>query len=77
MQTSEILRVESAKRGFDRWTDADNPFFDARTEKRYPKMTAQKQLGPARGRGTARMRCTIKLHPFHRRRGRIQDSRSV
>jgi hypothetical protein len=67
------LGVKSVKRRFDRWTDADNSFFDARTQERDPKMTAKKQTRPARGRGTSRMRCAIKFHSFHFRRRRIEN----
>jgi len=71
-QTRKILGVKSAKRPFYRWTDADNSFFDTRTQERDPKMTAKKQTRPARGRRTARMRGAIKFHPLHCRRRRIE-----
>jgi len=66
-QTSEILRVESAKRGFDRLADADDSFFHAWTKKRDPKVAAKEQPRPARRRGTTRMRRAVKFHSLHRR----------
>ena len=41
-QTGEILSIESAKRGFDGWADANNSFFDARSEECDPKLTSKK-----------------------------------
>lgn len=71
-QTRKILSIESAKRRFDRRADADNSFFHTRTPESNPKVTAKEQPRPARRRWTARMLSTIKVHPFHRRRCRIQ-----
>jgi len=71
-QAGRILRIKSAKRGFDGLPDADNSFFHARTQERNPKVTAKEQLRPARRRGTARMRLAVKFHPFHRYDGRIK-----
>src|SRR4029077_14876693 len=71
-QAGRILRIKSAKRGFDGLPDADNSSFHARTQERNPKVTAKEQLRPARRRGTARMRLAVKFHPFHRYHGRIK-----
>lgn len=47
-QSGQILRIKSAKRGFDGLRDPDNSFFHARTQERNPKVTAKEQLLPAR-----------------------------
>jgi hypothetical protein len=71
------LGIKSTKRRFDRWADANDSFFHAWTKERDPKMTAKEQPRPTRGRGTARMRSTVKVHPFHRRRCWIKDRRPI
>jgi len=71
------LGIESTKRRFDGLANADNSFFDAWTQERNPKATAKEQPRPARRRWTARMRRTVKVHPFHRRRCRIKDMRPI
>jgi hypothetical protein len=71
------LRIEGTKRRFDGLADADNSFFDAWTQERNPKATAKEQPRPARRRGTARMRSTVKVHPFHRRHRWIKDIPSI
>jgi hypothetical protein len=76
-QTSVILGIESTKRCFDSWTDPDNSFFHAWAHQCDPKMTAKDQLRPAPRRRTARVRGTVPLHPFHRRRRRIEDLRPI
>jgi hypothetical protein len=72
-QTRKILGVKSAKRRFDRWTDADNSFFDARTQERNPKVTAKEQSRPARRRRTAGICRAVKLQPFHCRHRWIEN----
>ena len=72
-QSGEILRIKGAKRGVDRVSDADNSFFDGRTQERNPKLTAKEQLRPTRRRGTARMRRAVTFHPFYRFHRWIED----